>query len=60
MPPYSPDGNPFEPVFVKVKTARRAAAARRPDALLAATKLVLDAVTIQDAAGGVPLPAQRI
>jgi transposase len=51
LPPYSPDLNPIEPVFAKVKTALRAAAARSPDDLLAATKAALDTVTAQDAAG---------
>ena len=51
LPPYSPDFNPIEPVFAKIKTALRAAAARSPDELLAATKAALDAVTPADAAG---------
>jgi transposase len=51
LPPSSPDLNPIEPVFAKVKTALRAAAARSPDDLLAATKAALDTVTAQDAAG---------
>jgi transposase len=63
LPPYSPDLNPIEPVFAKVKTALRAAAARDRDQLLAATKTALDAVTAADAAGcyadcGFPLPLQ--
>ncbi len=63
LPPYSPDFNPIEPIFAKVKTALRAAAARTPDALLEATKAALDAVTAADAAGcyadcGFPLPLQ--
>lgn len=65
LPPYSPDFNPIEPVFAKVKTALRAAAARSHDDLLAATKIALDAVTPADAAGcyadcGFPLPLQPI
>jgi len=61
LPPYSPDFNPIEAVFAKVKTMLRSAAARSHDALLAATKLALDAVTPADAAGcyaacGFPLP----
>lgn len=51
LPPYSPDFNPIEPVFAKIKTGLRAAAARSPDALLEATKVALDAVTPTDAAG---------
>jgi transposase len=51
LPPYSPDFNPIEPVFAKIKASLRAAAARSPDVLLAATKDALDAVTAEDAAG---------
>jgi transposase len=51
LPPYSPDFNPIEPVFAKIKTALRAAAARSHDDLLAATGAALDAVTAEDAAG---------
>jgi len=51
LPPYSPDFNPIEPIFAKIKTALRAVAARSHDELLAATKRALDAVTAQDAAG---------
>jgi transposase len=65
LPAYSPDFNPIEPVFAKVKTALRAAAARSPDDLLTATKAALDAVTADDAAGcyadcGFPLPMQPL
>ena len=63
LPPYSPDFNPIEPVFAKVKTALRTAGARDRDGLLAATKAALDAVTPSDAAGcfadcGFPLTSQ--
>jgi transposase len=51
LPPYSPDFNPIESIFAKIKTSLRAAAARTPDDLLAATKIALDAVTARDAAG---------
>ena len=50
LPPYSPDFNPIEPIFAKIKTALRAAAARTPGDLLGATKAALDAVTAEDAA----------
>jgi transposase len=65
LPAYSPDFNPIEPVFAKVKTALRASAARTADALMEATKDALDAVTAQDAAGcyadcGFPLPVQLL
>ena len=36
LPQYSPDLNPIEMAFAKLKTHLRAAAARRPDTLLAA------------------------
>jgi len=63
LPPYSPDFNPIEPVFAKVKTALRASAARTGDELLEATQAALAAVTPGDAAGcyadcGFPLPLQ--
>ena len=51
LPPYSPDFNPIEPIFAKIKQALRSAAARSPDDLLVATKAALDAVSAQDAAG---------
>lgn len=65
LPPYSPDFNPIEPIFAKIKPALRVAAARGPTALLAATKAALDAVTPADAAGcyadcGFPLPLQPL
>ena len=65
LPPYSPDFNPIEPVFAKVKTAPRAAAARDHPRLLEATKAALAAVTAEDAAGcyadcGLPLPPQLL
>jgi transposase len=65
LPPDSPDVNPIQPVFAKITTTLRAAAARNPDDLLAAIKAALDAVTAEDAAGcfadcGFPLPLQPI
>jgi transposase len=65
LPPYSPDFNPIEPIFAKIKTTLRAAAARSPDELLAATKAALDGITPDDAAGcyadcGFPLPLQPL
>jgi transposase len=65
LPAYSPDFNPIEPVFAKIKTSLRAAAARTHDDLVAATKAALDAVTPADAAGcyadcGFPLPLQPL
>jgi transposase len=65
LPPYSPDLNPIEPIFAKLKTALRASAARTGDELLTATKAALDAVTAADAAGcyadcGFALPSQLL
>lgn len=51
LPPYSPDLDPIELIFAKVKTALRVAAARTHEDLLTTTKAALDAVTPQDAAG---------
>lgn len=61
LPTYSPDMNPIEPAFAKVKTALRRAEARTFEALVAAAKPALDAVTPADAHGcyraaGYPLP----
>ena len=51
LPRYSPDLNPIEQAFAKVKGALRRAEARTFDALCAAAKPALDAVTAADAAG---------
>ena len=61
LPAYSPDFNPIEPAFAKVKAHLRRAAARTFEALVAAVGAALDAVTPQDARGcfahcGYPLP----
>ena len=61
LPTYSPDMNPIEQVFAKIKTALRRAEARTFDGLVAAAKPALDAVTPADARGfyeaaGYPLP----
>lgn len=49
LPPYSPDFNPIEPVFSKIKQALRSLACRTRDALWAAMQSVLDLVTPSDA-----------
>jgi transposase len=64
LPSYSPDFNPIEPAFAKVKAHLRRAAARTRDDLVAATGAARDAVTPQDARGffahrGYPLPDQH-
>ena len=49
LPPYSPDLNPIERCWSKIKTALRAAKARTREALEAAIKQALAAVTESDA-----------
>ena len=51
LPTYSPDFNPIELAFAKLKTALRAAAARTQAALEAAITEQLDAITAADAQG---------
>ncbi len=51
LPPYSPDLNPIEKMWSKVKACLRRTKARDPDALLAAIGSALAEVTVQDAAG---------
>ena len=62
LPRYSPDLNPIEPMWAKVKAALRGAAARTIGALEAALADALDRVTPGDARGffrgcGYPEPA---
>ena len=61
LPAYSPDLNPIELAFAKLKEALRRAGARTKEALLDALASALDAITAQDARGwfaacGFPLP----
>jgi transposase len=51
LPPYSPDLNPIEETFSKVKTLLRTAAARTDEALVAAIWAALRAITPADATG---------
>ena len=51
LPPYSPDFNPIEPMWSKVKQILRALAARTLEGLVAATGIALGQVTLQDLAG---------
>lgn len=51
LPPYSPDYNPIEHVWSKVKTLLRAAAARTFEAVVAATGDALRAITPEDCDG---------
>lgn len=50
LPPYSPDLNPIEMVFSKIKQLLRSLACRTKDALWRAMQSVLDKVTASDAA----------
>jgi len=51
LPPYSPDCNPIEEAFSKVKGLLRKAEARSREALVEAMGKALDAVTARDARG---------
>ena len=51
LPAYSPDFNPIELAFAKIKQRLRAAAERTPDGLFTATSLAIDAVSAVDARG---------
>lgn len=51
LPPYSPDFNPIEQMWSKVKAWLRKAAARTAQALLEAIAAALDSVSASDALG---------
>lgn len=51
LPPYSPDLNPIEEAFSKVKEALRRAEARSREALIEAMGVALSAVSARDARG---------
>jgi transposase len=51
LPPYSPDLNPIEEAFAKLKALLRKAGARTREALIEAMGRTLDAVTASDARG---------
>jgi transposase len=51
LPPYSPDFNPIEEAFSKVKAFLRRAQARTDDALRAATWAALASITLADITG---------
>lgn len=64
LPAYSPDFNPIELAFAKLKERLRRVAARTYDALVAAIGEALDTVSAADARGffahcGFPLPGQQ-
>ena len=65
LPPYSPDLNPIEEAFAKLKTLLRRAGARTREALIEAMGRALGAVTAGDARGffkhcGYRTPAQLL
>jgi transposase len=65
LPPYSPDLNPIEEAFSKMKRILRKAEARSRKALIEAMGRALDAITSQDAKGffghcGYPVLGQRL
>ena len=51
LPPYSPDFNPIEHMWSKVKASLRKTAARTPKALLDGVAEALRAITLADCAG---------
>ena len=51
LPPYSPDLNPIEEAFSKIKGALRKARARTREALIEALGVAISAVTARDARG---------
>jgi transposase len=51
LPAYSPDYNPIEEAFAKIKNLLRKAAARSKEALVEAIAAALSAVTAQDVRG---------
>ena len=51
LPPYSPDFNPIEEAFSKIKGALRTAQARTREALIEALGVAISAVTARDARG---------
>jgi hypothetical protein len=65
LPPYSPDLNPIEGAFAKLKARLRAMAARSHQALIEAMGAALDGMTVSDAYGffehcGYRTPAQSL
>jgi transposase len=65
LPPYSPDFNPIEEAFSKIKDLLRKAQARTREALIEALGVAISAVTARDAwgffeHGGYRLPGQLL
>ena len=57
LPAYSPDFNPIEEAFSKIKGMLRQAGARTKDALVDVLGEALSAVSVQDATGYSSMPA---
>jgi len=51
LPPYSPDRNPIEEAFAKLKRLLRRSEARSCQALVEAMGVALDAITARDSRG---------
>ena len=51
LPPYSPDFNPIEPTWSKIKQILRSHAPRTDEQLLQAAKIAFQAVTVADCKG---------
>jgi transposase len=51
LPPYSPDLNPIEEAFAKIKSILRKAEARTSEALVEAMGVAISAISAQDARG---------
>ena len=51
LPPYSPDYNPIEEAFSKIKALLRKAAARTREALIEAMGAAISAISSRDALG---------
>jgi transposase len=60
LPPYSPDLNPIEEAFAKVKGLLRRAAARSHEALVESMGAALDAINTQDAHAAPLGPAEEV
>ena len=65
LPPYSPDFNPIEEAFSKIKGLLRKAQARTREALVEALGVAISTVTARDARGffehgGYHLPVQLL
>ena len=60
LPPYSPDLNPIEKAWSKLKTGLRAAGARTPETLHHAVAQLLPSITTQNATAWMRLPLNAL